>query len=409
MSEAVKMSRCRLCGSVDLEVVLDLGVQALTGIFPATREETVSAGPLQLVRCRGSCGLVQLAHQYALGEMYGARYGYRSGLNRSMVRHLGQKVQWLQERRPLDAGDVVLDIGSNDGTTLGHYPESVVTIGIDPTTERFRRFIPARVKAVADFFSRAAFEGVAGGRKARIVTSIAMFYDLPDPAAFVRDVASILADDGIWHLEQSYLPTMLETGGYDTVCHEHAEYYALTQIRWLASRAGLRITDVQFNDVNGGSFAVTLQKGQGDVPAVEALIAKEAELARPDVWNVFRQRAERQRETLVATLQGFARDGLRVQGLGASTKGNVLLQYCGIDARLLPSIADVNPDKFGCVTPGTHIPIVSEAQALLDPPDVFVVLPWHFRSTFLSNLAGFLQQGGRLLFPLPTVELIGKG
>lgn len=410
MSDITQVLRCRICGNSTLETVLDLGVQALTGVFPREPDAPITRGPLCLVRCTGTegvCGLVQLSHHYSLEEMYGERYGYRSGLNQAMVRHLSDKVGWLLARRPLSAGDVVLDIGSNDGTTLSNYPVSVRAIGIDPTTERFRRFLPPRVEAVADFFSRGVFEAVAGGRKARIVTSIAMFYDLPEPEVFVRDVAAILADDGIWHLEQSYLPTMLETCGYDTVCQEHAEYYGLRQIRWLVSRAGLRITDVQFNDVNGGSFAITLEKGEGDAAGVEALVAREQQLTSPQVWADFRQRIEAQRGELVSTLARLKREGKRVQGLGASTKGNVLLQYCGIDSSLLPSIADVNPDKFGCFTPATGIPICSEREALADPPDVFLVLPWHFRKGFIDKLSGFLAGGGRLLFPLPRVELVG--
>lgn len=408
MKAPEKVTACRICGNEQLETVLDLGQQALTGVFPRPGV-TVEGGPLVLVKCHGRdgcCGLVQLGHTYDLGELYGDNYGYRSGLNASMVRHLGEKVRWLQSRRPLQPGDLVLDIGSNDGTTLGHYPDTVERLGIDPTTEKFRKFHPPGIRAVADFFSAASFKKIAGDRKARIVTSISMFYDLPAPMDFVRDVAASLADDGVWHLEQSYLPLMLDTVSYDTVCHEHLEFYGLTQLQWMTSRAGLRITDVQLNDVNGGSFAVTVEKGVGDAPIVAELLAKEARLASLETWREFAATVARHRVELPALLRKLKAEGKRVIGLGASTKGNVTLQYCGITPELMEAVAEVNPDKFGCVTPGTQIPIISEADARARKPDVLLVLPWHFRKTFVEREKAFLAGGGRLLFPLPAIEFV---
>jgi hypothetical protein len=349
---------------------------------------------------------VQLAHTYDLDAMYGANYGYRSGLNRAMVRHLGEKVAALTALRPLAPGDVVLDIGSNDGTLLGHYPDSVTRIGIDPTSDKFRQHHPPDITALAEFFTANAFRRVAGARKARIVTSISMFYDLPAPMRFVEDVASILADDGIWHLEQSYLPAMLAAKAYDTVCHEHLEYYGLTQIAWMTRRAGLGITDVQFNDVNGGSFAVTVQKGCPDAAVVAELLAGEAHLESLDTWRAFAATVEQHRRDLTGLLQSLRAQGKRVYGLGASTKGNVVLQYCGITKDMLAAVAEVNPDKFGCFTPGTEIPICSEDDAAKAQPDVFMVMPWHFRQSFLDSRRAFLAGGGKLLFPLPDIELV---
>ncbi len=408
MNAPVPVTACRICGNPQLETVLDLGQQALTGVFPKPGVQ-VEGGPLVLVKCHGRdgcCGLVQLGHTYDLGELYGDNYGYRSGLNASMVRHLGEKVRALQARCPLNPGDLVLDIGSNDGTTLGHYPDTVDRLGIDPTTEKFRKYHPPGVRAVADFFSAESFKRIAGDRKARIVTSISMFYDLPAPMDFVRDVAAVLADDGVWHLEQSYLPLMLETVSYDTVCHEHLEFYALAQLQWMTSRAGLRITDVQLNDVNGGSFAVTVEKGRGDAPIVAELLAREAPLASLETWRAFAATVAQHKVELPALLRKLKAEGKRVIGLGASTKGNVTLQYCGLTPDLLETIAEVNPDKFGCVTPGTQIPIISEADARARKPDVWLVLPWHFRKTFLEREKAFLASGGRLLFPLPAIELV---
>lgn len=402
----VPIRACRACGSPNLDVMLDLREQALTGVFPKRDAAAVADGPLVLVRCRGQCGLVQLAGDYALDEMYGENYGYRSGLNVSMVRHLTQTVVGLRALRPVDAGDIVVDIGSNDGTTLGAYPRGPTLIGVDPTITKFDHHYRDDIIKCPDFFNAATYRAVAGDKNAKIVTSISMFYDLPAPLQFVNDIASILADDGVWHFEQSYLPLMLERNSYDTVCHEHLEYYGLAQIVWLLDQAGLCVVDVEFNDINGGSFAVTARRGTTHTDKVRALLQAEEQAVGPTAWRRFSDFVARHRQELPATLRALQQQGRTVFGLGASTKGNVILQYCGIDSSLLPFIAEVNPDKFDCTTPGTKIPIVSEADALAKKPDVLLVLPWHFRSSFVSTMQSFLATGGRLLFPLPRIEFV---
>lgn len=406
------ITECRLCHSSSLVPILDLGTQALTGVFPRP-DEDVPEGPLQLVKCHGpqdSCGLVQLAHDGDLAAMYGEGYGYRSGLNASMVRHLARTVTGLIVLRPLAAEDVVLDIGSNDGTTLAQYPLSITRIGIDPTAAAFAPFYPPGARVAAEFFSADVFHRLAEGKKAAIVTSIAMFYDLPDPTAFVRDVSSVLADDGIWHFEQSYLPSMLGANAYDTVCHEHLEYYGLRQIQRMTSESGLGIVAVRTNDINGGSIAITAAKGQPDHPIVSEMIAQEIRsgLHELAVYEDFRARVEAHQHTFRAHLERLHAKKKVVYGLGASTKGNVLLQYAGIDARLLPAIGEVNTTKIGRVTPGTRIPIISEEGVRRENPDVMVVLPWHFRDAFITREAAFLARGGSLLFPLPTFDTVSE-
>jgi NDP-4-keto-2,6-dideoxyhexose 3-C-methyltransferase len=398
---------CRACGGRQLEDALDLGIQALTGIFPRPGAPAVPAGPLRLVHCVGGCGLVQLAGNYSLDEMYGQNYGYRSGLNASMVRHLTAKVAALRARVPVGGDDVVVDIGSNDGTTLGAWPVGPTLVGIDPTIVKFGHYYRADIQKVPAFFDAATYRRVVGPRPAKVVTSISMFYDLPAPLQFVKDIASILADDGLWHFEQSYLPLMLERNSYDTACHEHLEYYGLSQVVWLLERAGLCVVDVDFNDVNGGSFAVTARRGTVHAPRVAALLEAERETAGPGAWSRFRDAVARHRTELPALLRSLREQGKLVLGLGASTKGNVLLQHCGLTPELLPAIAEVNPDKFGSLTPGSNIPIISETEALARRPDVLLVLPWHFRSTFLTAMKPFLAGGGRLLFPLPKIEFVG--
>jgi hypothetical protein len=407
-----QITGCRICRSEWLDVLLELGTQFLTGVFPRTPDEPLTKGPLTLVRC-GKCGLVQLLYSYERTELYGAHYGYRSSLNRKMVTHLEDKARMLMGTVDLRPDDVVVDIGSNDGTLLSFLSgRNLRLVGFDPSAARWRGAYPADSSLIADFFSADLYRSALGRRKARVVTSIAMFYDLEQPLEFVREVADILADDGIWHLEQSYLPAMLRANAYDTICHEHVEYYALAQIKWLADAAGLTILDVEENDVNGGSFAVTLGRARRREAArsarVERLLDEERlsgfDSLRP--FKEFRDRVMAHKRELREHLEAIRARGERVLGYGASTKGNVILQFTGIDRDLLPAIAEVNEDKFGCVTPGTWIPIISEAEARARKPDYFLVFPWHFRSGVIEREAAYLASGGKLMFPLPSIDVV---
>ena len=412
------IDKCRICGNENLDLLLDLGEQALTGVFPRRMDETVPGGPLQLVRCvvnddDAACGLVQLKHSYDGTYMYGQNYGYRSGLNRSMVEHLGDLAARIKSRISLGAGDSILDIGSNDSTLLRFMDAPGVSLtGMDPSGAKFREFYPSHVQLVPDFFSASRFSRETGGKKAKIVTSIAMFYDLESPVDFMRQIAEILHPDGLWVFEQSYLPLMLERNAYDTICHEHIEYYAFRQVEWMASRAGLKIIDVELNDTNGGSFAVTAALADSphrpDESALAALRAREAALglAGSAIYDAFRTRVFDHRKKLVNWLDTQMNSRRLVLGYGASTKGNVLLQFCGITPREIPYIAEVNPDKFGSYTPGTKIPIISEEEARAMNPSSFLVLPWHFRENIIAREKDFLSRGGRLVFPLPELEEI---
>jgi hypothetical protein len=409
---ATRIASCRLCGSSDLVTVLDLGEQALTGVFPAQPTEPVTTGPLELVWC-SSCTLLQLAHSYDPSEMYGGNYGYRSGLNRAMSAHLARKARGLEALVALEPGDVVLDIGSNDGTLLASYSTTPLRlIGIDPTAARFKSFYPPDATIVPDFFSCEAFRQ-ASTTPARIVTSIAMFYDLEDPVAFAADVRECLAPDGVWHFEQAYIPSMLRLTAYDTVCHEHVEYYSLATTERILAEAGLELIDVRFNRVNGGSFAVTA--GRRDSPVarrrvlIDWFVAQEQRIAlhSPGPFRRFEERVYLHRTDLVELVRTLRQDGARVMGYGASTKGNVLLQFCGFTSADIEAIAEVNPDKFGHYTPGSAIPIIPEQEMRDARPDFLLVFPWHFRDGIVEREEEYLRTGGCLIFPLPEIEIVG--
>ncbi len=406
------ITNCRICGGGDLEPVMSLGTQALTGVFPATKAQVVTAGPVDLVRCASTngCGLVQLLQSYDLKEMYGFNYGYRSGLNQSMVAHLHNKVAAIMSRNVLAPGDVVVDVGSNDATTLRAYPQDIYElVGIDPTGAKFVDYYPDHIRLVPDFFSAAALRAAIGGRDVKVITSFSMFYDLEDPVAFAREISSSLAPDGIWVLEQSYLPAMLRTNSFDTICHEHLEFYCLKQIIWIADAADLKVIDVEFNDINGGSFSIVVAKRNSRHAPRSGIISEvlrseeEMGLGSSKAFDDFRSRVAQVGVDLRRFLEEARSAGKRVCGLGASTKGNVLLQYYGIDESLLPVIGEVNSDKFGKFTPGTLIPLMSEDEVLASNPDYLLVLPWHFK-TFFVGLEKL--KGRKLVFPLPELHVV---
>jgi NDP-4-keto-2,6-dideoxyhexose 3-C-methyltransferase len=413
-----EIRECRICGNTDLQEVFTLGPQALTGVFPRTRDEKVTTGPLTLVKCsedgdEPGCGLLQLRESYNPDEMYRGSYGYRSGLNQTMVQHLQHITNRITQLVPLQNGDVVLDIGSNDATLLKAYPPGPTLIGIDPSAVNFRQYYPEHVTLVTDFFTAAAYRSAVGNRKAKVVTSIAMFYDLDAPLRFAEDIKSILAEDGVWVFEQSYMPTMIERNAYDTVCHEHLEYYGLRQIQWIAEHVGFRILDVELNDINGGSFRVTVAHERSNYrpssDRASKLLRQEAaahlDLLRP--YISFKKTVFAHRDELRQTVAEIRQRDEMILGYGASTKGNVVLQFCGFTEKDIPAIAEANPEKYGRFTPGTLIPMISEQEARDRHPKYFLALPWHFREAFLKREQAFLSGGGKFLFPLPKVEIVG--
>lgn len=409
-----EIKACRICRSTHLEMVLDLGIQALTSRFPNKDEGTPPRAPLVLMQCH-ACGLVQLRHSVNRDELYTHSYGYASGINSTMRTHLSALVRWIEKLCPLKPGDIVVDIGCNDGTLLKSYAAAGLRrVGIDPIAVKFRSQYPADFQVHESFFSEDSYRRACGSEKAKVITSIAMFYDLESPTEFSRAVESALADDGIWVLEQSYLPTMLESNSFDTICHEHLEYYALRQIEELAERSGLRVFDVELNDTNGGSFRLALCRSKASFQTSHDRIKqirhleKTMALGTHEPYEAFRRRIEEARDRLVKFIDTERAAGRTFYLYGASTKGNTLLQYCGLDASKIVAAAERNPEKFGRRTPLTDIPILSERECRAAKPDYFLVLPWHFRAEIIEREAEFLNSGGKLVFPLPKFEVVQR-
>lgn len=405
-----KISRCRLCGNKNLVEVCNLGEQALTGYFPANKTDAEIVSPLTLLKCLGDdvCGLVQLSVSCDPEQMYGLDYGYRSGLNSSMVEHLQIKVNHILELNCLEEGDIVLDIGSNDGTTLNSYPENLKLklVGIDPTISKFKHFYKSNIIKISDFFSATKFQDIFGtDEKAKIITSFSMFYDLEDPLNFAKEIRSILHPGGIWVFEQSYLPNMLEANSFDTVCHEHLEYYGVEQIQWLVEACDMKIIDLQFNSINGGSFSAAVTHVDNlnhHAIDLSKFIENEKEKTNETSFESFNKRIDNLKEEFKRFIKTCQKNNYRVGGLGASTKGNVLLQYYGLSVDSMYAVGEVNEDKVGKFTPSTHIPIMSEDD-VIKSCDYLIVLPWHFKQFFINKFSG---SNVKLVFPLPEFEII---
>ena len=402
------ISNCRISGSTNLKTILNLGHMALSGVFPPSINTPVTSGPMTLVVCPDS-GLVQLGQNYNLDEMYGMNYGYRSGLNKSMVKHLTDKVAYLQTIKSIGPESTVIDIGGNDGTLLKAYAiDGLTRVCFDPTASKWSKYYEGTDITVHSGF----FDGNSN-YSADIITSISMFYDLPNPNQFVQDVKASLAPAGIWHSEQSYLPSMIKARSFDTICQEHLEYYTLTVVNNLLEANGMRIIDVQFNDINGGSFAFTAGHAEYDhkinVAEIDKVLQAEAiaDWSNPASYKEFIVDISEARRNLTHLIKKLNSSGKKVAALGASTKGNILLQWCGFNNSDIAFISDVNPLKWGCYTPGSGIPIISEKSAAAERPDYMLVLPWHFKKGIIEREQTFLSQGGKLIFPLPYLDIVG--
>lgn len=409
---ATQVSTCRVCQSFALSVIIDFGELALTGVFLEDGGK-VQQEPLVLCRCE-DCGLIQLGHNYSQLELYGDSYGYESHLNETMVNHLQQKARILEKKYLAHlTNPIVVDIASNDGTLLSGYENSLITkIGIDPLLDIVSNCYPAETIKIGEFFSSSVYWSHSAG-PSNLVTSLSVLYDLDDPVSFAKQVNEILVEGGIWHFEQSYLPLMIDATSYDTICHEHLLYLSMHDIQRILDLSGFRILDASINGINGGSVAVTAIKTTKAVspnPFVEFLLSSEIDNGIVDGTKISKFAIDYLKHSLDLNrlVTQFKHAGADVIGFGASTKGNVLLQSAGLNFKLIRAIGDINTRKFGKQTPGSLIPIVSESELIDAAGDftVAIVLPWHFREGIINSLEDYLSKGGKLLFPLPRIEVV---
>ena len=406
------MTTCRICSSLNCEEVINLGNQSITSRFPVVGDYSTISTPIALVICR-DCSLVQLKESVMQSELYEYEYGYRSGINNTMKNHLQKYNDYIQSYLSLSPGDYVLDIGSNDATFLKYYPVTVNRVGIDPTGKQFANYYED-ITLIPTYFTKDNVASLLPSAKFKVVTSISMFYDLPDPVQFAKDIYAILDDSGIWSLEQSYLLTMIKKKSIDTICHEHIEYYAVKQIKNIMDRAGFKIINITENDCNGGSFRITVAKKECTkfmeaINLIKKYLDNEKvyKLSDPNTYKQFMKDCDYEVEKLTALLKAINASGKKTYIYGASTKGNCLLQYAKIGTDLIQYAVERNPQKVGKMT-ATHIEIISEETMRKNPPDYLLVLPWHFKEEILKREGTFLENGGQFIFPLPAVSIVGN-
>lgn len=407
-------STCRTCESKNLTPIMSLGDQYVTN-FVSTPEEQGEKIPLDLDLCN-ECKLLQLRHTTPPDLMY-RQYWYKSGISTTMVAALSDITEKIERLMPLKDGDMVVDTGPNDGTLLRSYQhKNLKLVGFEPAKNLAPLAAVGTTKIVNDYWNYKAFEREFGSEKAKVITSIAMFYDLEDPNGFVGDIAKALDKEGLWIIQMCYLPTMLEVNAFDNICHEHLQYYSLLSLKNLLKRHNLTIFDVELNDVNGGSYrcymkhddAKTIKPFPGAEKRVADMEAYEAKLGLDGVktYLEFTKRVDGIKEQLRNFIKSEADKGKVVYIYGASTKGNVLLQYFDLDTRLIKAATDKNPDKWGKKTVGTMIPIVSIDQYRKDNPDYLLVLPWHFPKEIPEQEREWLKKGGKMIFPLPEFKIV---
>jgi SAM-dependent methyltransferase len=365
-------------------------------------------------------GAVRLEKPAPMNTMYG-KYWYRSGINATMKNELSSIVDSITKLVPLKENDIWLDIACNDGTLLSYVPKNIICVGIDPADDSFKKESEKHADIIVqDYFSQAAWP--YGLLKAKVVTCIAMFYDLDDPNPFLKDVYDVMDDNGLFVLQLSYTPLMIHQVAFDNICHEHIYYYSLFNMMKLLDKNGFEVVDCQLNDVNGGSFRLYVVKNTfkkenfatqpyRDVCdfRIASLIGLEMiqNISEPETWLKFKQNIDSLKNQVVSFIKEEKSKGKRIWGYGASTKGNTLLQYFGLDNSLIDGIAERSTYKWGLKTIGTDIPIYSENEMRKAQPDYLLVLPWHFVEEFKKREDDYLKAGGKFIVPCPKFEVVG--
>jgi hypothetical protein len=369
----------------------------------------------------GSVRLEKIANK---DFMYG-KYWYRSGINSSMSIDLKEIVTNIKKLIKIEKDDVWLDIACNDGTLLKHVDDTCFRLGIDPADDSYKSESSLHAdEIIQNYFSYEAYSSSKfSSKKPKVITTIAMFYDLDDPDSFIQDVHKVIDDDGLWVLQMSYTPLMIQQLAFDNICHEHVYYYSLFNIKELFKRNGFEILDCELNTVNGGSFRIYAMKDTANFKKfgtqphrdvayfrMQSILEYENKLQidSKETWIKFYEEIENLKEKTVSFIKSEKANGKKIWAYGASTKGNTLLQYFGLDNTLIDGIAERSHYKFGKRTIGTNIPIYSEAQMREENPDYLLVLPWHFISEFLERESEYLKNGGKFIVPCPKFEIIGK-
>lgn len=398
MRHITEITKCRICDGTNLSTVFDIGDLKINA-FTASPNTDVGTAPLTLVHCP-ECDLIQLSHTVREQELY-TNYWYLSRLNKKIVDNLNSIVVDVLAEIPTKADDIVMDIGANDGTLLSFYPDHVTTVGVDPAQNIHAELEKNCNVLIGDFFTKDTFlHRMGADAKAKIITTVAMFYDLDDPNTFVQNIKDVLAADGVWLCQLMTAAPMLATNDLGNVIHEHIEYYTYKSLAYLMDRHDLEIYRVNENDINGGSYQLYIRHKQtGSIEYPEDITTSHI--------NTWAANIDRNRDATMNFIREQVAHGKTVYIMGASTKGNTIMQYYGLDSDTIAGAAEIHPDKIGKYLVGSSIPIVHEDEAKAKA-DYFLVFPFHFKDLFVNRiLKDWIAAGGKLIFCTPEFEVVG--
>jgi len=405
--KSIAVYACRSCGSRKLKDIVSLGIQYLSDFSSSRRKP--EKYPLELILCN-KCNLLQLKRTAPQNSLYTERYGYRSGINKTMKDELKGIVDKSIEKVKLPKKSVVVDIGANDGTLLSFYSKNYFRVGIEPIKKFAKECRKHADVVINDFFNYKSYAEKLNSKKARIITAISCFYDIDNPNQFLSDIKRILDKDGIFVVQQNYLAGMLRQNAFDNIVHEHLEYYSLLSLEHLLNRHDLEVFDVELSDVNGGSFR-TFISHKGSMRINQRVIdlreyEKKLKLNSAKIYKDFASRVRKTKKILYNLLVKLKNTGKSVYLYGASTRGNTILQFCNLNNKLIRAAVERNSEKWGKNIASVGIPIISEEQGRLEKPDYMLVLPWFFKEEFLQREKNYLKSGGHFIFPLPKVEIV---
>ena len=407
----MKIKFCRNCKNSKFLKLLSLGKMSFTGKFSKNFFHNIPSANLNLLMCK-SCKLVQLDRNFNQKYLYGKDYGYRTGINKTMTNHINKTVKECSDLTKLKTNDCVLDIASNDGTLLNFYKKNIITVGVDPLVNKYRKFYKKINYKISNFFQIKDIKKLKLKKKFKIITALSVFYDLKSPNNFIKEVRDILDKKGVFILEHADLLSIIKNNLFDTICHEHIEYYSSKVIIEMMNHNGLRVFDHEFNDINGGSsrYYISHQKSNYKVKQkkINKLLLKERKIGlySKRIYKVFFKRILKEKNKLKKLIKEIKNKKMIIHGYGASTKGNVILQFYGIGNKDINYIADRNPLKYNLFTPGTKIKIVSENYSRKLKPDYYLVLPWHFKKEILIREKKIRKKGTKFIFPLPEVKVV---
>lgn len=402
---------CISCKNKKLKKIVKIGKQPLSGVFYNSPKFTLKKYSLDLYEC-DKCNLVQLKKTAKKSKMFGKTYEYRTSLSNLMRNHIFQKVRFLKKHKLVNTNSSIIDIGSNDGTFLNCFQKSNNLIGVDPTAKKFEKFYKRNVHICSNFFSEEAIKNFLKKKEIQVnkfdvITSFAMFYDVENPNKFCKDIFNLLNENGIWMLELSYMPLMLKNLTYDQICHEHISYYSLTTFKKIIEKNNIKLVDINFNEINGGSIEIICaKKNSKHIPKNKRI--EKVLLDEKKINNVSFKRFNKRINNVKKDVRNFfsKNSDKLIIGYGASTKGNVVLNHCKLRKSNLKYVCDGSSKKEGMYTPGTNLKIISKKKMRELKPSHLFILIWSFRKEVIKQELSYLKNGGQLVFHLPRFHIV---